>query len=915
MAREKLALDGTWDFAFDHDASLTIEKVAALRDWRTTRVPGPWQAQFDDLHNTAGTAWYRRTFTVPAVWAGKTTFLHVGAANYHAEVWLNGHYVGAHEGGYLPFEFELGAHLRYGELNELVLRVTAPSDNLERFPDFPFGEIPHGKQSWYGILGGIWQRVWIETRAPQHISHVQLHPDLNSGTLRAHLALTPPNHDQSRILRIRVSSTDEAVAHESEVIVPARAKHAEVSVIVSDPLPWSPDAPHLYRFYAALIISDEIVDECNEPFGFRTIEIRDGKLYLNGDLLYLRGALDQDYYLDTICIPPSEDFLEDQFRKAKAMGLNCLRYHIKIPDPRYLAVADRVGMLIWLDIPNTARLTAKARERLERTLHQTIERDFNHPSIIIWTIINEDWGTDLVHNADHREWLRDMVQWLRECDPSRLTVDNSACWPNFHIQTDIEDYHFYRAMPDHRREWDDIIDQFARRAKWTFSPHGDAVRTGNEPLIVSEFGNWGLPDTNLLADANGDEPWWFETGMDWGDGIAYPHGIQHRFKAWYLDRVFGDWESFIAATQWQQYQALKYEIESMRRHEQLAGYVITELTDVHWEANGLLDMARNPRVFCDALAALNADTVLIPGWDRVAYWAGEEVCITLHVAHSSSKTVENASITWQLEGHDIGGVVPVSRLAPGAVIAAEDVIFDAPQVESGQHIDVVFTLVSAQQNVIATNHLTLTIIPPRNRAALGELALWTPEHELREYCSALGYRMVSTRDAADIALARKLTDELTDYVRDGGRLVLLADQPDSIPACAPGQQVIEPCFPYAQQIAREGTFWAGDWVSSFTWLRRANIFQQLPDAPLTDFAFENVAPEYVLSGFGQQDFEAHVHAGMFLGWVHKNVALLAERQYGKGKAIVTTFRLMGQEPGGDPVATVILDAMMAMIKD
>lgn len=913
MAREQLALDGTWDFHLDHDASLTFEKVVTLKDWRTACVPSPWQAQFDDLRETAGTAWYRRVFVIPAAWQGQAAFLHFGAVNYYTEVWLNDHYIGAHEGGYLPFEFELGAHLRVGESNELVVRVTVPSDNPDRFPDFPFGEIPHGKQSWYGVLGGIWQSVWLETRAPEYITHIELHPDLNSGVIRAHIGLASTTYDQSRALRVWVSAPNGTIVHERETAIPPETAHIEIVANVSDPVPWSPDDPHLYRFHVALAVGGAIVDERAEAFGFRTIEARDGKLYLNGALLYLRGALDQDYYPDTICTPPSEDFLEDQFRKAKALGLNCLRCHIKIPDPRYLAVADRVGMLIWLDIPNTARLTPAARERLTHTLHQTIERDYNHPSIIIWTIINEDWGTDLVHNADHRAWLHDMYQWLKERDPSRLVIDNSACWPNFHIQTDIEDYHFYRAMPDHRREWDNIIDQFAHRANWTFSPHGDALRTGNEPLIVSEFGNWGLPDTNLLADDNGDDPWWFETGMDWGDGIAYPHGIEHRFKAWHLDRVFGDWESFIAATQWQQYQALKYEIESMRRHEQIAGYVITELTDVHWEANGLLDMARNPRVFYDALAALNADTVVIPGWDRVAYWAGEEVCIKLQVAHSSSEAVENASIKWQLEGYDIGGVIPVSRLAPGTVSAVDGVKFYAPPVATGQHIDLVFTLVATQDAVVATNRLTLTLIPSRNHAALPERTLWTPDTELHDYCSALGYKMTSTLDTADLALTRRLTDELTGYVRKGGRLVLLADQPDSIPVYAPGQQVIEPYFPYTQQLARKGTFWAGDWVSAFAWLRRRNAFRQLPDAPLTDFAFENVAPEYVLSGFGQQDFEAHVHAGMFLGWVHKNVALLAERHYGQGKAIVTTFRLLGQEPGVDPVATVILDAMIASV--
>jgi hypothetical protein len=915
MVREHLALDGAWDFYFDRDGSQKIKDTGDIQDWQIIHVPGPWQAQFHDLRETAGIAWYHRSFAAPETWKGQMVYLHFEAVNYYTEIWVNGQLVGTHQGGYLPFEFELSAYLQYSSANELLVRVTAPSDNPKWFPDFPFAEIPHGKQSWYGVLGGIWQSVWIETRSTEHISNIALTPDLSTGKLHARVTLFSLGDSESKTLGIRIHASDGRLVHEGEKTVPPGTQHVEVSHIVPDPLPWSPETPHLYHFSAALVSGSSVCDEYDETFGFRTIETRDGKLFLNGDLLYLRGALDQDYYPDTICTPPSEDFLEDHFRKAKAMGLNCVRCHIKIPDPRYLAVADRVGMLVWLDIPNTGRLTTAARERLEYTLRKTLERDFNHPSIIIWTIINEDWGTDLVHDAGHRQWLRDMYRWLKDRDPSRLVIDNSACWPNFHIETDIEDYHFYRAMPDHRRDWDDIIDQFAHRADWTFSSHGDAVRSGNEPLVVSEFGNWGLPDANLLSDDDGNDPWWFETGMDWGDGIAYPHGIQQRFYAWHLDRVFGDWQSLIAATQWQQYQALKYEIESMRRHPQLAGYVITELTDVHWEANGLLDMARNPKVFYNALAQLNADTVVIPVWDRLAYWAGETVCIGLQIAHGGNRTIENTVLQWQLQGHSIRGVTMVSTLAPGTVITADDIVFDAPLVEEGQQIDLVLTLAFAQGDRIAVNRLTLTVFPVRKRTALPDLVLWTPESELHDYCKTLGYNMTSSLETADIVLARRLTEAITAYVRDGGQLLLLADQPDSIPACAPGQQVIEPCFPYTQMIARAGTFWAGDWVSSFTWLRRDGQLSQLPGDPLTDLVFENIAPEYVLSGFSRQDFEAHVYAGMFLGWIHRNVALLAVRHYGKGRALLTTFRLLRQAPEADPVATVLLDALIAMFDD
>ena len=148
------------------------------------------------------------------------------------------------------------------------------------------------------------------------------------------------------------------------MVAAAGHDRATSALSVLGPLPWSPETPRLYRITATLRRAGELLDALSETFGFRTVEARDGRIYLNGEPVYLRGALDQDYYPDGICTTPSEAFLEDQFRKAKALGLNCVRCHIKVPDPRYYAVADRVGLLVWTELPNVGRLTDGAAERL-----------------------------------------------------------------------------------------------------------------------------------------------------------------------------------------------------------------------------------------------------------------------------------------------------------------------------------------------------------------------------------------------------------------------------------------------------------------------------------------------------------------------------------------------------------------------
>lgn len=894
QGRSRLALDGVWQFQFD---PTDYAELKDLSDWREAHVPMPWQAEFEDLREQAGTGWYRRSFEAPSDWqSGGSVVLHFGAVDYFSQVWLNGALLGDHAGGYLPFEFEVSDRLNWAGANELVVRVTGPIEDPQRYPDFSFAEIPHGKQSWYGPLNGIWQSVWLDCRPQFHIQELQIRSDLPSGAVQVNLTLPTPALEGSWG-QLNIMDPHGVQVASIRANLAAGDTSLSLNTNVAQPLAWSPDQPHLYRLEVCLGRGEEQTDQLAQHFGFRTIEARDGQLFLNGQRLYLRGALDQDYYPDTIATPPSVAFLEDQLHKAKDLGLNCLRCHIKVADPRYYEVADRLGILIWTELPNWRLLTEGAAKRGRATLQGIVERDGHHPSIIAWTIINEDWGTDLVHNASHRAWLKSTYQWLKVLDPTRLVVDNSPCWPNFHVQTDLEDFHHYRAIPDHRQKWDAFVDSFAGRPGWTFSPHGDAVRTGKEPLIVSEFGNWGLPDVNLLL-TEGREPWWFETGQEWDDGVVQPHGVRRRFRAWYLDRVFGSWETFVEATQWQQYLSLKYEIESMRRYPQIVGYVITELTDVHWEANGLLDIKRNPKVFHQDFAAINADTVIVPQWDRLAYWSGESVQIGLAVAHGAGPDIEEAEIHWTFG--NISGRINVPAVQAGQVQSLDVLVFDAPTIPKPTLQRLALELWSVDGARLASNHVDLTIFP--QRIPPDPTPLWTPDPDLAERLSTLGYQVVAGRQTAGAVVANRFDADLADYIREGGRLLLLADHPEAIGTHLPGTQV----------KAREGTPWHGDWASSFAWVRRQGPLADLPAGPLLDHSFDRVIPDYVLTGFSPLDFAAHVFAGLCVGWIHKPAALIGVRRYGEGRAVLTSFRLTRDTPGADPTATTLLDALIRL---
>lgn len=899
--RETFSLDGIWDF--QHESQVSATKI---------RVPGHWQAQFAELAVAFGRATYSRDLELPAVTSDHELVLSFGAVSDTAIVRLNGEEIGRHEGGYLPFEVQLPA-VEAGTY-KLEVETNLPDGNGAEGQDF--AEIPHGKQSWYGPQAGIWQSVRLEKRRRSCITAVRLDPLWPEGRLKIKLSLSLRIGGK---VRLEVLDPDGHTVHVSALdAVNDGVSH---EVLLPEIKAWSPDEPLLYQLRATLLLADSEADIRVEMFGFRRIEAKEGKLWLNGQPLYLRGALDQDYYPDGFGAPPSIELLEDQARKAKAMGLNCLRCHIKIPDPRYYEVADRLGLLIWTEIPNIETFTPASAARLRSTMEGILARDRNHPSIVVWTIINEDWGTRLREVAEQREWLSDMVDWLRAEDPLRLVVDNSACFPNWHVKTDINDYHYYRTATDRREEWDALNEEFAAGADWTFGPGEGISRTGKEPLIVSEFGVWGLPQPELLRE-NGRDPWWMAYGATWADGVALPQGIEQRFHELGLQQVFGSFTSFIDQVQWHQWMNLKHEIEVMRRHPTIAGYVITEFTDVHWEGNGLLDMNRNPRVFVPAMPKVNADVVISPGLSRHAARAGETVTFDVSVATGGVTLPPGCTLGWSFGRNEDRVVLPavgsmeVHKTAFSGVTDAGD---------PTALVKAAFSLTAPDGTVIAQNDETVSLYgartPPR-------VAVATDDQALAERLAALGFD-VTDISAAQVFVTHQLDASRVEDIHAGARVLQLVDKEpgrlrdDLAPRDGPMTMQIEDhiggmqsgsyfTFPGYQLVNRHRSIWRGDWVGNFSWLRRDGVFSNIPGGPMFDLSFTDVVPHQLMVGFRPWEFQGRVHAGVVVGWVHKPGAFLIEKRLGRGKLVATTFRVNSRRVGADPVATALYDGLVQL---
>ncbi|MGH9524041.1 MAG: glycoside hydrolase family 2 protein, partial [Terriglobales bacterium] len=596
--------------------------------------------------------------------------LRFGAVDYRATVYVNGNEVGQHDGGYTPFVLDITNRVHRGT-NEIAVRVLDPSDKetvgAPGKPGFGlpgvveglrYSEIPHGKQSWYVQTGGMWQPVTLEFRPATYIDRITATPELD-GAVHIDVALGG-DVAASGTLLINVRDRHGAIVLTQSAPLTGKQAHT-LDGTVDHPELWSPDDPALYTVEATA--GD---DTSRTRFGFRRIEARAGKLYLNGQPFFMIGALDQDFYPDTIYSPPSAGYIRREMEAGRKLGLNTLRCHIKVCEPEYLDAADETGMLVWYEIPNWDHFSAESAARGEKTLEAMVARDWNHPSIVIQSIINESWGIDLTQ-ADQRKWLADMYSRAHAmvAPLGRLVVDNSACCNNFHVHTDLNDFHQYYSIPDHAAQWDQWVADFATAPAWTFSPYGDAQRSGSEPLIVSEFGNWGLPELPEKL------PWWFR--RDKGGEITQPAGVFDRFRQYKLDRVFPDYNELARATQWHEFLSLKHEIETIRQQASIQGYVITEFTDLNWESNGLLTMWRDPKVYAGQLAEIQQPDIILAHFERHDFTTGETAKASLLLSHFGTHSLKGSTVYWWTSTGQSGQVPVNADLAPQSTAAVGEI--------------------------------------------------------------------------------------------------------------------------------------------------------------------------------------------------------------------------------------------------
>jgi len=895
---QTFSLDGEWQFLVDQDSTnlkigaLKISDISKRKDWRTARVPLSWQAQFADLRDYQGVAWYRRMFTVPQLSEDKTVLLKFGAVDYLAEVYVNGKLAGKHEGGYTPFTFDIGSFVKAGQ-NELAVRVTDPATTERGTEGISYRHIPHGKQSWYVQTSGIWQSVEFQIRPKLYIQRVHITPAMD-GSFVFNVRLVGAELARDQELTVRVSDADGREVLFARTQVKMDQSEYELKARVTEPRYWSFTSPYLYTAEVGLRNGDTI----RERFGFRSIEAHDKKLFLNGEPFYMIGALDQDFYPETIYTTPSEEYLRDEFLKAKKIGLNTLRCHIKVPDPRYLKVADEVGILLWYEIPNWDVLTSDAARRAEETFDAMLERDWNHPSLIIISLINESWGIDM-SKAEQRKWLKEMFNKAKQKAIGRLIVDNSACSGNFHIKTDINDYHTYWSIPENRIRFNETVTAVAQRPKWLFSEHGDAEERGDEPLVMSEFGNWGLPKLPEKL------PWWFERDFG-GRKPTLPASVYERVQQYHLSKVFGGYNELAEETQKHQLVSLKYEIEQLRSHPEIQGYIITEFTDINWECNGLLDIWRNIKLLGDDIALVQQQDVIIPCPSKYNVRSGDSITIDLMISHYSSADVRLSTL--ELETETSGrNVIEVADIERASVKTLPPLCWSAPLVEQPKRVRFKLTLKGRSGEMLATNTCDILVYPkPRvNRSVT--IGLHTPQDtsgRLIRVIKSAGYKIVESNQEASVVVATVLDEAVKSQLKAGKRVILLSHKAEAIPANSP-----------LKLVSRESEWLDGNWATNFNWVNiKQPPFDALGFGKILGFESDGIAPKCVIQGIPAESYD-DVLSGFFVAWVHLNSAYVVQMkvesdlQSDPGKLLICTFPL-DEAYGSNEYATDLLDAVI-----
>lgn len=561
---EWFELDGHWGFAFDDDdRGLGDQWVTSAGSFdRTITVPYPPESELSGVHATEPhtVVWYRREFDAPPIPHGHRLILHFAAVDYAASVWINGIYLGGHQGGQSPFSFDITSALRPDGSQVVVLRAEDRPDE---------GTQPRGKQDWhrephdiwYHRTTGIWQPVWAEVVPALHLRELHWTTEMTRASVACEGELSA-EPGEAVAIRVVLRLGDEILAEQRvrvdrrrfrfDVAVPAlRHGHDRFRLL------WSPENPVLVDISAELHVAEAPTDTVSSYLGLRDVGVADGCFLLNHLPYYPRMVLEQGYWPQSHLAAPDAVALRREVELIKELGFTGVRVHQKAEDPRFLFWCDRLGLLVWGETANAYEFAPEAVERLTREWLEILRRDRSHPCIVTWVPINESWGVhDLAAAPAQIHFVRSLYHLTKSVDPTRPVIGNDG-WEI--PAADIVGVHDYAGTGESLSTRYGHADAL-RDIATTSRPGGrrlllDDVVAGR-PVMLTEFG--GLS----YAPADGEKWFGYSTVADDEELVAR------------LDQL----------------------VTAVVASPALAGFCYTQLTDTEQERNGLLTADRTPKV-------------------------------------------------------------------------------------------------------------------------------------------------------------------------------------------------------------------------------------------------------------------------------------------------------------------------------
>jgi beta-galactosidase/beta-glucuronidase len=563
-----MSLNGPWQFMYDDERR--CEMPDCVDGW-THQINVPFAPETASsgvgdpgFHRVC---WYQREFTITPS-AGRT-ILHFGAVDYRARVWVNGRLVAEHEGGHTPFCADITVSMNADGAQVVTVYVEDDPADLAK---------PRGKQDWllephsiwYPRTTGIWQSVWLEQVASTHIQRLRWTPIFETYEIGCEIFATG-EIDEDLFVEVKIWHGEELLADDHYKLL---GHEANRKIALSDPgiddsrneLLWSPERPTLLEAEVTLYHGTVVLDTVTSYTAMRAVAINRDRFMLNGRAYPLRLVLDQGYWPDTLMTAPSDEALKRDVELAKEMGFNGVRKHQKVEDPRYLYWADKLGLLVWEEMPSAYRFSSKAITRMVREWTEAIERDYSHPCIIVWVAFNESWGVpNLTLTQAHRNAVEALYHLTRTLDSTRPVIGNDG-WEA--SATDILGIHDYDCDAERLRAryavTDPVRTLFDQRRPGGRILTLDGFPHRGQPIVLTEFGGIAFdPAAN--------------TAGTWGYSRAHTA------------------ESFLEL-----YRSL---LEVVNTTFMFSGFCYTQFADTFQEANGLLHADRTPKIPLDQIYA------------------------------------------------------------------------------------------------------------------------------------------------------------------------------------------------------------------------------------------------------------------------------------------------------------------------